>query len=122
MRMTKQRKAVIDLFEDNNQPMSAEMLSCLLPQGTMNLSTVYRILERLYDSGVISKSIIEHTAYYYLNDENHHHFIICTKCKKMLKLDCRLAYMDASIEKETKFKILQHELTYYGLCPNCQKT
>ena len=100
--------------------MNAEMILKALPENTMNLSTVYRNLEKLSENGIVSKSIIENTAYYHANDDGHHHYIICTKCKKMSELDCHIGSLSKAIEKSTKFKVLQHDLTFYGICRDCQ--
>ena len=120
MRLTKHRKDILTILEKNKKPMSAELILSSLPENTMDLSTVYRSLDRLHSAGLISKSVINHTAHYFLSDHEHNHFMICLSCKDMFELDCHIHSMVHHIEDETNFKIIQHDLTFYGYCVECQ--
>lgn|SRR5690554_2769401 len=120
MRMTKQRKLILDIFEENKEPLSAEMIYNLLPNGSMNLSTIYRTIEKLGDLLIISKSIIDSTAYYYLTKGKHHHYLICINCKKMSETDCIIGQMVQQIKNTSGFKVINHDLTFYGYCSDCQ--
>ncbi|MGE4320858.1 MAG: Fur family transcriptional regulator [Acholeplasmataceae bacterium] len=121
MRMTKQRKQILDVFEKNNKPMSAEMIMVELPDDALNLSTIYRTLETFFHDGIISKSSIDHTNFYYLNDKQHHHFMICLNCHKMIEIDCHLHHFEEEVAESHHFKITHHDMTLYGYCESCQK-
>lgn len=120
MRLTKYRKEILTILKENKTPMSAELILSSLPENTMDLSTIYRSLDKLHTAGLISKSVINHTAHYFLTNQEHHHFMICLSCKNMFELDCHIHNMVTHVENETKFKIIQHDLTFYGYCVECQ--
>ena len=45
LKMTKQRQQMLNFMQKQKAPLSAEMIYAKLPTGSMNLSTVYRILD-----------------------------------------------------------------------------
>ena len=120
MRMTKQRKMILDLLGKTEQPKSAEMILLELPNHTMNLSTVYRTLDTFFIQGLVSKSNMKNTAYYYINKKDHHHYMICLGCQKMYEIDCHLDHIADQVAKEHHFKITHHDMTVYGYCSQCQ--
>jgi len=120
MRMTKQRKMILDLLAKTEQPKSAEMILLDLPDHTMNLSTVYRTLDTFFIQGLVSKSNMKNTAYYYINKKNHHHYMICLGCQKMYEIDCHLDHIADQVASEHHFKITHHDMTVYGYCSACQ--
>jgi len=119
MRLTAHRKTILSLLQKTKNPICADKIFNKLPEKTMNLSTVYRTLEKLYETGMISKSLINHTLYYHMNTHDHHHYMICLDCKEMYKLDCHIHQIIDDIEKNNHYKIIQHDLTFYGYCENC---
>lgn len=121
MRMTSQRKLILNLLSKTHQPKSAEMIYTELPSHTMNLSTVYRTLDAFFVQSIISKSTMKNTAYYYINQKNHHHYMICLNCQKMYEIDCHLDHIANQVASEHHFKITHHDMTVYGYCETCQK-
>lgn len=119
MRMTNNRRKVLDVLKKSRQPLSADLIFNGFEGNKMDLSTVYRALEVLYENGLVAKSNVEGTSYYHLNEQHHHHFIMCLSCKKMVELDCHLDHEIEKMQKSTNFKIIQHDLTFYGYCADC---
>lgn len=122
MRMTEQRKAILNLFKLDHQPKSADMILAELSHPKLNLSTVYRTLDAFFNSGLIAKSTIQNVNYYYLNHMDHHHYMICIQCKTMYPIDCHLDDLAKDVAKKHHFHITHHDMTIYGLCENCQKS
>lgn len=120
MRMTRQRRMIFDLLKKTRMPKSAEMILSDLPDDTMNLSTVYRTLDLFFAEGLISKSTMKNTAYYYRNDQAHHHYMICLNCQRMYEIDCHLDHIADHVAKDHDFKITHHDMTVYGYCSACQ--
>ncbi|MFA5235456.1 MAG: Fur family transcriptional regulator [Bacilli bacterium] len=121
MRLTRQRKMLLDLFDQGDKPLNAESLLERLPDGFMNLSTVYRNLDRFHQEGWLGQSVMEGRAYYYRNKEPHRHFMICLTCQKMVPVDCRLEAMAHQAAARNHFQITHHDMTIYGYCRDCQK-
>jgi len=119
MRTTKKRQMVWDILKRSPKPLSAELVMALLKGEAMNLSTVYRNLDYLHQEGVLGKSVIEGSAYYYVNDGIHHHYMICRSCQKMVPLDCHLDALTKEIAQKERFTITHHDMTVYGYCRDC---
>ncbi|HHT99446.1 MAG TPA: transcriptional repressor [Acholeplasma sp.] len=122
MRMTKHRKAIFSLLEQYKKPMSAEIINQELPKNAMDLSTIYRTLDVLFDNGLVSKSNIQGTMYYQIiKNHEHHHYVMCLKCKKILEFDCHLEDQIKNFESKLNFQIIEHDLTFYGYCESCKQ-
>lgn len=120
MRLTKHRKSILTLLKNNKSPMNAEEIDLSFKKGEIDLSTIYRSLDKLHTAGMISKSVIDNTAYYFISDKEHHHYMVCLTCKQMFELDCHIDNVTTNLESDTGFKIVQHDLTFYGYCQSCQ--
>ena len=126
MKITPRRKAVINLFLQNNAQMTPcrvhKKLKRHLP--TIGLPTVYRILGELKDIGILVQVLSEDRQLYYslcsMPDGHHHHFV-CTKCKKTKEVDyCNFGEISRLIEKNLKCKVQSHLLQIKGLCSHCR--
>ncbi len=120
MRMTQQRKAILNLFKETIKPKTVAMILDELPENSMNLSTIYRILDSFFTAGLILKSTMNNTTYFYLNKKDHNHYMICTTCQKMHEIGCLLGNEANTIAKQHNFKITHHDMTFYGICETCQ--
>lgn len=120
MRITKQRQKVLNIFENSNALLCAEEVSKRLADESIDLSTIYRSLDYLTTVGLLGKSTIEQVSFYYATKGDHHHYMICTNCKSRLPLDCHLEKVMKKTLRESKFKVMHHDMTVYGLCYECQ--
>jgi Fur family ferric uptake transcriptional regulator len=118
--MTKQRKAIIDLFKENSgKALSAEMMYHLVGDDKMNLSTVYRTMDKLLEAKLINKTVVNTVAYFYLAESEHNHFMICTNCQKMIPIGCIIKKFLPDLATQNHFKITGHDITIFGLCEEC---
>jgi Fur family peroxide stress response transcriptional regulator len=91
---------------------------------TMSLATVYKTLELLKE--------LDEVLEIGLRDDNHydghrpypHPHLICIRCQKIMdgELDATVRSMVNEMEQVFGFRILRHQLDFYGLCPDCQNT
>lgn len=119
MRMTKNRKIILNIIKESNKPLSAELIMNKLGTNTMDPSTVYRSLELLYTNNYLLKSTLNKTDYYHLNEKEHKHYMKCLKCKKLIPINCHLHKVKETIEKESEHTIISHNLTFFGYCKEC---
>ena len=122
LRMTRQRKVILEeLRKVNTQPSADELYEIVrkrLPR--ISLGTVYRNLEILSESGNIQK--IEPGCSLKRFDGNpcEHYHIRCVSCGRVV--DAPMT-PDLEIDLEqvnsTDFKIIGHKLEFLGLCPQC---
>jgi len=126
LKMTRPRLAVLALLEKNEQPVSAEEIFLALQKEavSVNLSTVYRILETLSEKKLIKKFSIagESKLLYSFAREEHGHYLICLKCRKFLPLEhCPLEDYEKALAQQTNYTIAGHSLDIYGYCPECNR-
>lgn len=116
--LTKNRKAILDIFEKHKKPLSAEMIYELL-NSSIDISTVYRSLDLFLVKDMIKRSYIDKTSYYYLNKNIHKHYMICNQCRELTEVDCRVSDILKGVIDETGFSAISHDLTVYGICSKC---
>lgn len=124
-KMTKVRKAIIEILTSHSQPFSAsDILSELAVKGLrVNKTTVYRELLFLKEQSVVGEiELGEGKKRYEITPKDHHHHLVCVSCKsiKDIPLERDLDTQEEHIAQKNKFKILNHSLEFFGLCGNCQ--
>jgi Fur family ferric uptake transcriptional regulator len=118
MRMTQQRKDILNVLKKQDQPLSPEVIYSKLNQTHINLSTVYRSLEAFFEANMIMKTIINQKQYYYSG--HHHHFLFCTSCHHMIPIGCHLEGKEKALGEPYGFQVTHHDMTIYGICSQCQ--
>ena len=122
IKITKQRKAILEILEKEESPISAEDIhSKLETLAEMDLSTVYRNLNLLEEKNVLLKSTVDGVSFYQLNNDDHKHFITCSNCHRRFVIEnCPVHDLEHMIEAETGFIIKGHNFEFTGICPDCQ--
>lgn len=124
LKKTKQRTAMLALFETAQEPLCAEFIYQQLKKTFPSLafSTVYRNLEQFISASILKKETFHDGVARYSLSSNHGHYLICTGCHTKIRIDdCPLQAMEQTLKEDTGFEIDRHDLTLYGKCPNCQK-
>lgn len=89
---------------------------------TMSLATVYRNVMLIKSLGeVLELGFADGSNRYDGNKPYPHPHVICIKCGKVIDPDLSsLKDMTGEVADETGFKILNHRLDFFGICPECQ--
>jgi len=133
-RITVPREEILRVLSNTNEHLSAEEIYMRVHKAYpgVGLTTVYRTLELLENMGIVVRlDVGDGRARYELaigpKGKRHHHHIICTKCGKVIDytdiVDDEKELIDKTenaISKKYNFKILNHEITFYGLCDKCK--
>lgn len=125
LRLTKTRKALIEVFFRYETPLSAQDISRELSkiQRAVNKTTVYRELERLRGIGIIGAvQLGDRKQHYELALREHHHHLVCLRCAGVEDIDMdeqTLFAQERRIKRERQFTILRHSLEFFGLCKMC---
>ena len=90
---------------------------------TTSLATVYKTVTLLKElNEVLELGFPEGSNRYDGKRPYPHPHVMCLKCKKIVDPDLSgLQDMTHEIIKETGFKIMNHRLDFFGICPACQK-
>lgn len=124
-RLTKPRKAILDVIAASEQPLSAMDIFERAQQQAPNLGlvTVYRTIDTLETLGLIDR--IHGSAdcqTIFRAASGHRHLLSCTDCGKSVYFDGVLAEREFErIGLENGFEITDHILQLYGICQKCQE-
>lgn len=122
-RMTKQKQLVQQIVQSHHDHPTADQiyLEVRAIDDKISRGTVYRNLEQLSESGVISHVKVPGASRFDYRLDQHYH-MICTNCGAVY--DIPLVYddkLDEQAMKKTGFQIDRHQTVFEGLCPLCQK-
>ena len=126
---TKQKEKLVDFLINNKdkhttvQEISAYLSTEGSPLGT---ATIYRQLDKLVESGVVRKFVINGktgACYQYIENEHdcrEHFHLKCISCGKLIHLNCdHLLSINKHIEEHHGFIIDPSQTVFYGRCADC---
>lgn len=123
---TKNKTQIIACLQANSDKhMTVEQIDNALNH-LVPLASIYRNIDELADEGIIRKYVIDNNnsaCYQYVDNNNqHNHFhLLCTKCGKLIHLECHeVTHLLDHIKDEHGFDIDVTKVTLYGLCPACK--
>lgn len=125
-RLTAARKHVIAVLSRHTDYLGAYDIYHLLEQEKIHvgLISVYRALELLRDLGLLQSEEYSPAGERYRllgMAEPRIHRLICTRCGQTQELkDCPVQNFTGKLELESGFRIHDHWLRFFGLCPGCQ--
>ena len=125
VRLTEQRRRVLELIWLSHQPVGAYTLLDRLREDGVRAQppTVYRALDFLVENGLIHR-IESLNAYVGCAEPAERHvgqFLICTGCRSAAELDDPgIGIAIAARAKEIGFSVTRATVEIAGLCPNCR--
>ena len=127
-KLTPQRRSIVDtIIKNEGKHLTAEEIYDEVKKECpeIGLATVYRTVLLLEELNVVSRLELNDGCSRYeivhSNETHRHHHLICNICHKVLEVqDDLLEDLEANIEKDYKFKILDHSVKFYGICEECQ--
>lgn len=122
-KLTKQRQMVLELIQNSDGHMTADEIHHKLKQdgSTIGIATIYRNLNVLYEDHLINR--VRHPEYGYIYDKNtyKHYHLHCIQCNRIEDIEFRLPdSITRDVEKMMDCKVLEHELTFEGICSRCK--
>ncbi len=125
-RITKARKALLQIFIEQERPLSVDEIRTALTSAgiSINKTTVYRELEFLCNNSLVEElQFNERKKRYELNNYHHHH-LVCEKCFKVEEIDARelektLTEVEKNMAHTKRFGVVRHALEFTGLCIPC---
>ena len=126
-KLTRQRQVILDVMQDaKREHLTAEevLQAARQKSPTLGIATVYRTLERLAGLGILYKTRFDEGKYRYEladDSDHHHHHVQCVRCERIFELEEGL--LDSIEQKimQQGFAIINHRLTIYAICPECNQ-
>lgn len=84
-------------------------------------ATVFRTLEVLEELGVVERLDLPSGEHAYVACQKaHHHHVICSRCGCTSEIDdAGLRVVVREVARRTGFRVDEHRLEFFGLCPAC---
>ena len=119
-RNTRQRRALRDVFEENDRPLGPyELLNLASAKAEgLGIATVYRTIKSLLEGGIIAQVDLpgEPPRYEAAGKAPHHHFQ-CEHCNKVFDIEGQLRSVQELVPQG--FSVSDHSLMLYGECSEC---
>lgn len=124
-RVTPQRRLVAELAGGWPGAFTVEELSATVraQDRAASVATVYRAVAALAENGWLERvgerdgsSLFARCA----AGDHHHHHVVCDGCGKVAAAECPVVSA-VSTGDASGFVITRHEVTLYGLCPECAR-
>lgn len=133
-RITMPRQIILDVLSRTSKHLSAEEIYLAVHKlyPPVGLTTVYRTLELLVQTGLLFKfDFGDGRARYELSEgpkgARHHHHLVCTNCGRVIDytdfVDDEIELLsrtEKGLSQKFNFKITNHLIQFYGLCDKCQ--
>lgn len=122
-RNTIQRQLVIDAVSTlANHPTAEDVYKRIIVEyPDISKGTVYRNLNSLVATGLLSKVCIPGGADRFDHIAEKHYHLKCTHCGKFSDVDMNyIESLDAKIAKATGYEMESHEIIFCGRCADCQ--
>jgi Fur family ferric uptake transcriptional regulator len=122
---TRARRAVLTLMRSEPRYLSAAQIYAAIrsENPSMAISTVYRTLELLEATEVVSRRSVDgkETTFVYCG-EHHHHHAICRICGHVDEVECdAMDEIKASLNEQRGFELDDHAVEFYGRCSRCRR-
>lgn len=125
-RLTEPRRSLASLIADQDGHFTAANLVEAARQRRLGVgrATVFRTLEVLEDLGAVERLDLPSGEHAYVGCEPaHHHHVVCSGCGRTDGIeDAGLRAVVADIARRTGYRVDEHRLELFGLCPACQRS
>lgn len=122
--LTSVRLAVLEALHTHPHSDAASVFNVVHKKiKTTSKQAIYNNLTTLVECGIIReiKPKGQPSLYETKVGDNHHH-LVCKKCHKVMDTDCHAFAPCLSPMNSHGFVIDEAEVTFWGICPSCQKT
>ncbi|MEA5445836.1 ferric iron uptake transcriptional regulator [Gammaproteobacteria bacterium AB-CW1] len=125
LKVTVPRMKILEILaNDEKRHLSAEdVYKALLDAGEeIGLATVYRVLTQFESAGLVARHHFEGgQSVFELDEGEHHDHILCVNCGRVDEfVDDVIEARQVHIAESRGYRMTDHSLYIYGICPECQ--
>jgi len=87
-------------------------------------ATVFRAIDLLETVGAVERIDLQNGDHAYVACmPAHHHHVICSRCANATEIgDLGLGAVAREVARRTGYRVDEHRLELFGLCPGCQRS
>ncbi len=123
-RLTQARRAVASLIAEREGHFTAADLVTDARRRRLAIgrATVFRALEVLAELDAVDRLDLPNGEHAYVACEPiHHHHVVCSRCRRVTEIaDEGLRAVVREIARRTGYRVDDHRLELFGVCPSCQ--
>jgi len=124
-RLTGPRRALADLIADRGGSTfrAADLVADARARRLgIGRATVFRAIELLVSVGAVERVDLQSGEHAYVACvPTHHHHVICSRCARATEIgDLGLGAVAREVARRTGYRVDEHRLELFGLCPMCQ--
>lgn len=123
LKITPQRRLILKLLvNDDSHPTADQIYQRVIDvMPSVSRTTVYNTLHELVALGALIEvqDLSAGGLRYDTNTEQHHH-LFCTHCHTLIDIERNFAEVDLTPTEAAGYQIERHQVTFYGVCPDCQ--
>ena len=122
--ITRVRQRIVEEVFRSKEHFDVPTLWARLRDANVSVSTIYRTLELLVDSGLVRPVDLgdKHLHYEHIFGRRHHEHMICVGCGKVLEFyEQKLEGMILELAERHNFQHHSHNLQVFGLCAECRR-
>lgn len=124
LQVTAQRLAVYKAVSSSPHAMADDIHQAVRSElGVISRQAVYDALNAMSEHGIIRRIQPAGSPARYEHRVDNHHHLICRECKNLIDIDCAVGAAPClEAQQDHGYKIDEAEVTYWGVCPDCQTT
>ena len=124
LKITPQRRLIFELLaEDESHPTAEELYQRVISRmPDVSQTTVYNTLRELVALGELAplENLSEAGSRFDTNSSNHHH-LFCMHCLALVDIERDFPDVELTLEEAKGYQIVKNQVTFYGVCQECQK-
>lgn len=120
LKVTPLRKQILKILLNSKKPLTAGQI---LSKVEANKTSIYRNIDKLLAKEIVVEVYFgDRNKRYEVVSLSHHHHLFCINCHKIedVFLKEALRKEEKQIAMSQNFKIVKHNLEFFGYCLNCQ--
>lgn len=123
LQVTAQRLAVYQAVESMPHALADDICQKVRSElGVISKQAVYDALNAMSEHRIIRRIQPAGSAARYEHRVDNHHHLICRLCENLIDVDCAVGKAPClKAEHDHGYEIDEAEVTYWGVCPACQK-
>ena len=124
-RMTPQRQAVLEILTTSDTHPTVDQIyeRVRMDFPMTSRATVYKTISLAKEMGAVMELEFSKGSNRYDGKRPYPHtHVICMKCKQVMDVDdLDITALKQEIIRNTGYRIDNHRIDFFGVCPNCQK-